>query len=159
MTQELHDDTFAPFTITADGRCVVASETEWARIEAAATAGVRIAVGDVFAEWDEYVFDNGHSLVCDPFSQWKVMVTGDARRPLTTADIRRRLFSLIDRTAAKWMLETRHPERLIVTGGLPAMLPLKWIANNGINFPANLRIYVGSMLDGKEWRQLPEVQG
>jgi hypothetical protein len=81
MIANEHDDTFTPFTLTADGRCVIAPEDEWARIEAAATAGRRIAIGDVFAEWD-VVF------------------------------LRSRLFSMIDRTAATWCIETRHPENV-----------------------------------------------
>ena len=80
MAEQLHDDTFHPFII-ADGRCVVASEAEWARIERAATVGVRILVGDVFAEWD-------------------------------VGFVRSRLFSMIDRTAATWCVETRHPENI-----------------------------------------------
>jgi hypothetical protein len=115
MSNQLHDDTFTPFTIT-DGRCVVASETEWARIEAAATAGKRILVGDVFAEWDGSIRGESWRVlqksIC-PGVHWtesnELYGPEDFKR-ITTTDIRRRLFSMIDRTPATWCIETRFPE-------------------------------------------------
>ena len=105
MSEQLHDDTFTPWTI-ADGRCVVASEAEWARIERAAVAGKRILVRDVFAEWD------GKILLPDG-DVAAIECAGGGMLPIETYHIRTRLFSLIDRTAATWCIETRHPEDVL----------------------------------------------
>jgi hypothetical protein len=112
--EQLHDDTFRPFTI-ADGRCVVASEAEWARIERAATEGKRILVSDVFGEWAGPVCDKDGHLWWENDEDEKCFwghSSGWDPDPVSVADIRRRLFSLIDRTAATWSIETRHPENV-----------------------------------------------
>jgi hypothetical protein len=101
MSEQLHDDTFAPFTIT-DGRCVVAPESEWSHIERAATAGRRIAVGDVFSEWDGLVYYSDGDVVA---------ISGLIQSG--TANIRRRTFAMFDRTAATWCIETRYPENVL----------------------------------------------
>jgi hypothetical protein len=114
MSDQLHDDTFTPFTIT-DGCCVVAPQSEWARIERAAIKGTRIAVGDVFAEWDGPVlFPDGHHVRKTFDGSWRIGGITRDDFPVKAADIRRRLFSMIDRTPATWCIETRFPESVLI---------------------------------------------
>jgi hypothetical protein len=110
---QLHNDTFHPYTLTADGRCVIAGEDEWERIEAAATAGKRILVSDVFAEWDGWILDCDGKQVHQCVSKWPMPAPFRGTTAITTAEVRRRMFALFDRTPATWCIETRHPENVL----------------------------------------------
>lgn len=99
----IYDHVFAPFTI-ADGRCVVAPESEWN----APRSGRVLIDCDLFAEWEGHLVDQSGLVLHKSFLAWMRM------EPLTLSDVRRRVFAMIDASpGVEWLVRTEMPENVV----------------------------------------------
>jgi protein gp37 len=160
---QLADYTFRPWRVQGDQR-IVASEAEWRKPLKWDQGRVLVGV-DVFEDWQGKMMDSQglklwikgdriESQIMKGRSDFLFLSEG--YRPLTMADIRRRLFHLIDQTPnLDWILTTKHQER-ILDCTLEVQHPNWWYKSLG-GYPGN--VWLGVHVENQEQadKRIPEL--
>lgn len=102
MSEPFAHHTFTPIKIDGDRR-IVAAESEWARVQAfqrtAESEGVQCRVeigGDLFEPWEGPIYDSAGNVLDSERSRPMTHMTASNYDPMSSADVRRRVFRLID---------------------------------------------------------------
>lgn len=139
-------------SVDAGGTRVVASETQWKEPlkwdKAAKKLGERhrvfcASIADVFEDWQGPMLDHNGAQRFTDGGAWHF---GDKVRALRIADVRQRLFSLIDATPnLDWLLLTKRPENII-----RFMPGAGWVEPEVRSIPVRENVWFGTSVENQQ---------